>query len=106
MTPELERKLETLEIASHAPVIRSVIVANELRWLIGEYRKLLVAIEKHRSATGHEMCHENDEELWAILSDGVTLDHAPPPWCEFMSRCALYRASKDKKASSGSQENV
>lgn len=53
------------------------------------------AIRKHRAATGHEMCHENDEELWAVLGDGVSVDHTPPPWCEFMQRCAAYRASKD-----------
>lgn len=48
----------------------------------------------HRSKTGHEMCHENDEELWRALNDGVIVDHTPPSWCEFMTRCALYRQSK------------
>lgn len=95
MTSEFERRLDALEVASHTPAVKSVVVANELRWLIGEYRRLVEGIEKHRSATGHEMCHENDEELWALLADGVTIDHTPPPWCEFMHKCALYRASKD-----------
>lgn len=54
------------------------------------------AIRKHRDATGHDMCWENDEELWSVLKDGVKLDHTPPTWCEFMKNCAAYRASKDK----------
>ncbi len=53
------------------------------------------AIEKHRSATGHDLCWENDIELWGVLKDGVALDHTPPPWPEFMTKCALYRASRD-----------
>lgn len=57
--------------------------------------KLTKAIEKHRTATGHEMCWENDVELWKSLNDGVELDHTPPSWCEFMTKCAAYRASKD-----------
>lgn len=65
----------------------------ELRARVAE---LEAAIRKHREATGHEMCWENDEELWSTLGDGVVIDHTPPPWCEFMQRCAEYRASKDR----------
>lgn len=54
------------------------------------------AIKKHREQTGHNMCWENDEELWSVLKDGVVIDHTPPNWCEFMTKCAQYRASKDK----------
>jgi len=53
------------------------------------------AIRKHREQTGNNMCWENDEELWAILGDGVKIDHTVPSWPEFMTKCAAYRASKD-----------
>ena len=59
--------------------------------------KLEDAIRKHREQTGHNMCWENDEELWATLEDGIKIDHTTPDWCEFMNRCVEYRASKDKK---------
>ena len=61
-----------------------------------KYYKLKTAIEKHRAQTGHNMCWENDIELWSVLEDGVKIDHTPPPWCEFMQKCAEYRKSKDK----------
>jgi hypothetical protein len=59
-------------------------------------KELEDAIRKHRETTGHNMCWENDEELWTVLKDGIKLDHTPPNWCEFMQNCAAYRASKDK----------
>lgn len=58
--------------------------------------KLEAAIQHHREQTGHGMCWENDEALWAALGEDVTVDHTPPPWKEFMERCAAYRASKDR----------
>jgi hypothetical protein len=58
--------------------------------------ELTAAIYKHREQTGHNMCWENDEELWAVLNDGVKIDHTAPNWCEFMTKCAEYRASNDK----------
>lgn len=67
-----------------------------LRRLNARVRALEAAIRRHRRATGQQMCWENDEELWAALKDGGRLDHTPPPWPEFMRRCALYRASKDR----------
>ena len=54
------------------------------------------AIKTHREQTGHEMCWENDEELWTVLNDGVKIDHTPPSWCEFITKCAEYRKSKEK----------
>lgn len=60
-------------------------------------RELEDAIRKHREQTGHNMCWENDEELWAVLKDGVKIDHTAPPWQEFMTKCAAYRASKDER---------
>lgn len=68
-----------------------------IRKLQARIRELEAAIKKHRRRTGHNMCWENDEELWSVLKDGKKFDHTPPPWPEFMRRCALYRASKDKK---------
>lgn len=58
-------------------------------------QELEAAIRKHRQATSHDMCWENDVELWGVLKDSPKMDHTPPPWCEFMQRCAAYRASKD-----------
>lgn len=54
------------------------------------------AIRKHRSATGHNMCWENDEELWVVLKDNIEINHKPPGWCKFITNCIKYRASKDK----------
>ena len=54
------------------------------------------AIRKHRAAQGHELCWENDDELWSALGDGVTADRRVPPWPEFMTRCAAYRAMLDR----------
>lgn len=59
---------------------------------------LRAAIENHRSKTKHEMCWENDEELWAVLDDGVKIDHTPPPKDEFLRRCAEYCSSRMKGA--------
>jgi len=70
---------------------------DRIKALKKRVRVLEKAIKKHREQTGHNMCWENDEELWAILGDGVRLDHTPPPWGEFMTRCAAYRQSKDRK---------
>lgn len=55
------------------------------------------AIRKHRDQTGHNLCWENDEELWSVLADGVKIDHTPPPWGEFMTKCAAYRESREVK---------
>lgn len=58
--------------------------------------RLEAAIRRHRAAQGHDLCWENDIELWSALGDGVQVDRQVPPWPEFMSRCAAYRASFDK----------
>jgi hypothetical protein len=69
---------------------------DETARLKARVRELEAAIKKHRRQTGHNMCWENDEELWRVLGDKKKVDHTPPPWEEFMRRCAAYRASKDK----------
>lgn len=69
----------------------------EIVRLRARVKELEAAIRKHRRQTGHNLCWENDEELWRVLRDGKTYDHTPPPWEEFMKRCTAYRASRDKK---------
>jgi len=69
---------------------------EETAWMIGRIKELENAIKKHREQTGHEMCWENDEELWQVLEDGIKLDHTPPEWCEFMQKCAEYRKSRER----------
>jgi hypothetical protein len=53
------------------------------------------AIKRHRSRTGHDLCWENDEELWRVLGDGARVRHHVPPWDEFMTKCAQYRKSRE-----------
>lgn len=52
------------------------------------------AIRKHRDATGHAMCWENDQELWRALGDGFVPDRVPPHLPEFMGKCAAYWQSR------------
>lgn len=67
--------------------------------MTGEKRvvELEAAIKKHREQTGHNMCWENDRELWRVLGDKVdtTFSHIPPSWPEFMDRCVQYRKSRE-----------
>lgn len=65
---------------------------TELRARVAELEK---AIKKHRSKTGHDLCWENDEELWSVLRDRARVRHEVPPWDEFMTRCAAYRKSRE-----------
>jgi len=60
----------------------------------GEAKKLRDAIEKHRAQTGHNMCWENDEELWSVLGDSVSFDHTKPDRKEFLKRCEQYCDSR------------
>ena len=69
---------------------------EETTYLVSKLEELRSAIKDHREKTGHEMCWENDEELWQVLGDNIEIDHTPPNWCEFMERCVAYRKSKDK----------
>lgn len=69
---------------------------EETQWMMNRIKELEAAIKKHREQTGHEMCWENDEELWAVLGDDVKVDHTPPEWCEFIQKCAEYRKSRER----------
>ena len=70
---------------------------DQVSLLKARIRELESAIRRHRRATGHNLCWENDEELWSVLPDGKAFDHTPPPWEEFMKRCAAYRASRQPR---------
>lgn len=106
MRAQLEELISRLSRAAGTHAIKSANVSDDVLQLIFEARRLVTAIEGHRSKTGHEMCHENDEELWRVLNDKVRIDHTPPPWCEFMQKCALYRASKDHVIEEGTVEGT
>lgn len=69
----------------------------ENKRLRAEKNHLKKAIEEHHKKTrDHEMCWENDVELWEAAGlDAVRPE--PPPWEEFMVRCARYRASREIK---------
>ena len=52
------------------------------------------AICRHHAQTQKDMCWENDVELWAVI--GIEdLPNNPEPWCQFMKKCAEYRASRE-----------
>ena len=69
---------------------------EETEWLIDKIEELEDAIKNHREQTGHNMCWENDEELWLVLKDKVKSDHTPPDWDKFMNKCVEYRKSREK----------
>lgn len=56
---------------------------------------LEAAIRKHRDVRGHQLCWLQDRELWATLGEPIPEDRDIPPWPEFMTECAKYRASLD-----------
>jgi len=62
----------------------------------GNKRILLLeqAIRTHRSKTGHEMCWENDQELWAVLGDNINFNHIRPSRKDFLKRCEEYCDSR------------
>lgn len=101
MSDELERKIKELEM--HVDAYRFAAMedvgldaVDRIAKLYARINELESAVKKHREQTGQNMCWENDEELWTVLNDGVKIDHTAPNWCEFMTKCAQYRASKDK----------
>ena len=69
---------------------------EETSWMIKEIKKLEDAIKDHRAQTGHNMCWENDQKLWSVLNDNVKLNHTPPDWDEFITKCVEYRKSREK----------
>lgn len=51
------------------------------------------SILKHRDETrGHGSCWLNDIELWRTVAPSEYPRGDVPPWCEFMTKCAEYRA--------------
>ena len=65
--------------------------------LIGEAKKLRVAIRAHRDSTGHDLCWHHPQ-LWSLLPERVDPSIAVPPWPRFMRGCIRYRQSLDQQA--------
>lgn len=63
--------------------------------LLSEVKRLRAGIRQDRDATGHDLCWYRPE-LWGLLPEGVAAMPSVPPWPEFMSKCAEFRASLDK----------
>lgn len=63
--------------------------------LAASYFELYKAIEKHMSATGHDLCWENDLELWKHLDPSVNYPHHTlPAEAEFELNCKKYYLSR------------
>jgi hypothetical protein len=63
--------------------------------LLAEIKKLRLGIRKHRDSSGHDPCWFTPE-LWGLLPEKAQEGPSVPPWPEFMSRCAQYRASLEE----------
>jgi hypothetical protein len=66
--------------------------------LIDEIKRLRAGIRKDRDDEGHELCWYRPE-LWSLLPESKNkVFRLPmiPPWPEFMTKCAEFRASLDK----------
>lgn len=61
-----------------------------LRLVRNRLEHLLLAIEKHRDAKGHDRCWENDLELYAVLGEKLPSSPELPPQCEFQQKCKEY----------------
>lgn len=59
-----------------------------------EVRRLREGIRKHRDCSGHDLCWYHPE-LWSLLPEKGLPAVSPPPWDEFLAKCATYRASFD-----------
>jgi hypothetical protein len=64
--------------------------------LLAQVVILRAMIRKHRDAKGHDLCWFWPE-LWSLLPEKEMPNPEPPPWPEFMQKCATYRASLDKR---------
>jgi hypothetical protein len=67
---------------------------KELR---NEIIRLRNAIRKHRDAKGHNLCWENNLELYALLPETIEVDPEVPPFAEFLRNCIAYRESLEKE---------
>lgn len=77
-------------------ILKAKISHQELKITFLEARIAILedAIRKHRDAQGHEMCWENDLELYQVLKDKIETDHRPPSRCEFRQKCREYYESR------------
>lgn len=65
--------------------------------LVQANQRLKDAIRKHRDARGHDRCWENDQELYALLGEGVPTSPELPPREEFMEGCSRYYADQSRR---------
>jgi hypothetical protein len=54
------------------------------------------AIRKHASATGHNLCWENDVQLWSVIGITDYPHHTLPEQGEFEDNCKQYYESRKK----------
>ena len=94
---ESRHRLENRIVATFERLIQERDKAAELA------DKLRGAIMLHRGRTrGHGSCWENDLELWEVIDPGTVYPHGEvPPWCEFMKKCAEYRAGLEEGGDGG-----
>ena len=70
---------------------------NECMKAWEEITRLKDAIRKHRNARGHDRCHVNDIQLYAVLiGEPVPTDEELklPPWEEFEPMCKLFHQTR------------
>ena len=67
----------------------------ELKKMQERIDKLEDAIRRHRDAAGHELCWQNDYELYSVLGESeVDKRDTLPPREEFLERCESYYESR------------
>ena len=70
---------------------------TSIKELKAEVLRLRKAIQKHRDATGHELCWLNDVELWKVLDGDAGYPHDTLPVREeFLRQCARFHESRLK----------
>ncbi len=74
------------------PGLDQDLVGLDREALIAEVKKLRAGIRADRDATGHNLCWYRPE-LWGLLPERPQGGPSVPPWPEFMSKCAEFRAS-------------
>lgn len=64
--------------------------------LLQRIEELENGIKTHRDKTFHELCFENDVDLWMLLKDGKTVntENILPPCHEWIPACLEYWISK------------
>lgn len=83
--------------AAAAASIEDQAMMNYLAGIMQLFEQVVAKVQWHLEQTNdHQMCWENDEELWKFVL-GIAVSHPEPPaWPEFMTECARYRASRER----------